>query len=137
MAQRSISLEDIKTVPEAFAMVVDKRVDDFYITLFDIGFDTEKDIVLEKCVHRPLVHNNEVETYRWVGTERRDAAWMTSEWCTMENRLEVAGMKDPGFQRELIRMSRLPNFTQMIIDHVNGESDSNVPVIKQKAGVDQ
>lgn len=139
MAIRTISMEDIKFVPEAFEILVasskqtdvEKGKTAFMEMLHDIGFDIERGVEMEVVKHRPMVHQKEVECPRWVGHERRDPEWMNSKHCTQENRLEVIGCTDLAFQKELVQMGQMPNFTAMFISHIQGVSKVKQ---KQKAG---
>lgn len=130
MAIRTISLEDIRSVPEAHKVLLSGDETLFKELLFSIGFDVERDIEMEVVTHRPMVHQKEITGPRWIGHERRDDEWMKSKHCTQENRLEKVGTTDLAFQRELVAMGSLPNYTAMIISHIKGAEGKQ----KQKAG---
>lgn len=125
---RTISLEDIRSVPEAYAVFLSGDEAAFNKMLYDVGFDIERDVDLEVVEHRPMVSTQIVLGPRWVGHERRDEEWMSGPHCTWENRLEKIGTTDLGFQKELVAMGNLPNFTAMIISHISESKP------KQKAG---
>jgi cobalamin biosynthesis Co2+ chelatase CbiK len=119
---RIISLVDLRSVPEAREIMEANDAAAWYRLLHDIGFDVNRDIEMEVVAHRPMTSQEVVTCPRWVGHERRDDVWMASEHCTFENKLEVIGIKDLAFQRELVAMGATPNYTAMFIDHIRQSS---------------
>lgn len=124
MSHRTISLEDLRTIPEAMEIFLSDDQERFNQMLFEIGFDIERGVEMEVVLHRPMVHSREVMGPRWIGEERSDAEWMASPHCTLENKLVQIGIKDVAFQRELVAMSTAPNYTAMFVDHIKTEVKS-------------
>jgi hypothetical protein len=117
---RVISYEDLLSFPESKEILMDGNETRLYGLLYDIGFDINKEVEYQNCLHRPMIHNLPVEGVRIFGTERTDKEWMKSTYCTMENKLEQTGMKDVALLREMLNMMKVSNFTSEIIDHIKG-----------------
>lgn len=118
MAHRTISLEDIRTIPDAMELFKSGDIAAFNAMLYDIGFDLERGVDMEIVLHRPMTSQKEVFGPRWVGHERVDPEWMNSGNASQLNKLERLGIVDPEFQKELVAMSATPNYTAMFIDHL-------------------
>jgi|SRR5690606_24015844 len=131
---RALSFYDINKVPEAEEVFVSGDEVKIMNMLFDVGFDIKRPIEQQYCLHRAMTNNQVVEGWRFVGTERKDEEWLRSEYCTRENKLEVVGAKDFHLLKDLIVLDKRPNFTQMIVDHMQGEPDSvNIKYVQGEA----
>jgi hypothetical protein len=119
---RTISLEDLRSVPQAMEVLEGNDMAAFYTMLHDIGFDVNREIEMEVVAHRPMVHQEIVICPRWVGHERKDDEWMKSKSCSFGNKLEKIGTTDLAFQKELVAMGATPNYTAMFIDHIRQSS---------------
>lgn len=118
--QRSISLIDLLSVRESKQVLLDGDGEGFKEMMHNIGFDVRKEVEWQLCLHRPMSYlsTDKAPVYgaRWVGEERQDPEWVSSEYCSFENKMEIIFKKDRGFHQQLQEMSTLPNFTQMAID---------------------
>ena len=113
---RAVSVIDLLSFPESKAILQNDNKGEFVVLLHTIGFDIKQPIDYQVCHHRALIDGQVYYTGRWVGSERGDDEWLSSEYCTLENRIEKVGIKDLSFQEDLVRMSSLPNYTAMTID---------------------
>lgn len=121
MAVRWVSVFDLLQFERSREAILNDDFTEFYNILYEIGIDIDKEIDVQYVTHRPLSTKTPFTGLRWVGEERRDKEWLESEWCTRENKLELLGAKDVSFLKEIIEMSKLPQFTQRAMDHLKGE----------------
>lgn len=123
---RAISIIDLLIFDEVKEILKNGDEKAFEELLFEIGFDINKHIHYQICLHRPMSYmaadKKPIESARWIGEERRDREWMESEYCTYDNKLELIGITDLGFQKELVGMSQPPNFTAMACNHLKENS---------------
>lgn len=123
---RIISVIDLLSCAESKEILKNEDEKAFEQLLFDIGFDINQHIDYQICLHRPMSYlaadKHPVEAGRWIGVERKDSAWLESEHCTYDNKLEIIGTKDLEFQKELVAMSQPPNFTLNICEHLKENS---------------
>lgn len=110
--------------------------DELLSLLFTLGMDIKEEIFYECVLHYPLSMNTPVEGGRFVGKERSDKEWMESEYCTIENRLERVGIKDRGLQKEMMNLYNYPNYTGMIVNHLEsywGSPSSEGNIVEKRS----
>ena len=115
---RSISFYDLLLFDQSKQIVMEGKDVELLKLLHDIGFDITKELNYELCYHRPMSTNQVFYGDRIVGAERIDLEWLESEYCTMENRLEIAGMRDLELQRDMIEMMQVGNWTAAFIEYI-------------------
>lgn len=115
---RVVSLFDLIQIEKSREAFINNDMTLWYEILHELGFDINRDILEQKCLHRPLSTNEPFFGIRWIGTERKDEEWLSSPYCTRENKLEVIGIKDLEFQKDLLDMSRYPQWTQRAMEHM-------------------
>src|SRR5690606_29211057 len=91
MSHRVLSWYNVCQFPDVKAVFDSGDKSSIEKLLYDLGFDTDKDIEKQYCYHRPLGTNQVFLTDRWIGSERKDPAWLNSKHCTQENNLEAIG----------------------------------------------
>lgn len=121
MEIRYISLYDLLSFDESKEIVKNNDFSGFYKLLHDVGFDINSEIEFQDVYCRSMIDHRIICLGRWVGFERSDREWLESEYCTLNNRIMIAGRKDLHLMLEMERMMRTANFTGMIIDHMGGE----------------
>lgn len=121
---RVLSFYDVEQFPEAVEILINGEEKEVLNFFFSLGFDINRDIEQQYVNHRPMTTKEVWLTYRWIGDERKDEEWINSGYCTKENKLEITGMKDPHLLRDLVQMSRRPNFISMIMEYMQGDDIS-------------
>lgn len=112
-----ISESDLMRFPSTRKILESGDEYDIKIMFYALGMDMDLPIEVYQCNHRNL-EGDVVFGNRYSGSERRDHFWMTSGYCSEENRRDVSTGNDLGFKMELNEMSRFPCFTQLFIDHL-------------------
>lgn len=123
---RYISAFDLLSVEEAKEIVANDDYTKFYDLLFDIGFDINREIEFQEVYCRSLINHNIICLGRWIGFERVDKEWINSEYCTFENKLLYR--EDKSMVMELAKMSNVPNFTGMLVEHIEENIGKGIPV---------
>lgn len=118
MALRWISLGDLMLCEDAKEALLNNDTGAFYEQLHDAGWDINEPIEFEDVYCRSLLNSQVITLGRVVGEERTDDFWMSSPWCTFENRLEQAMLRDSLLGYEMKEMCRYYNFTGEIIRHL-------------------
>lgn len=118
MSIRYISMFDLLSNSEAKKIVEDEDSEAFLALLFDIGFDTSRDIEYQEVYSRSMIDHRVICYGRWVGFERTDKWWMQSEYCTFENTLLSYSVKDRWMMEELFVMSERSNFTGKLVQQL-------------------
>lgn len=122
MAVRAISIVDLLSFEESREIVRRGDEDALRELLYNIGFDVEYGWDYQICLHTPHIHKGSgkgpVYTMRIVGEERYDEEWLNSEHCSREQRMAHLWLKDRGLVEELERLSHTPNWTGMLIEHL-------------------
>lgn len=126
MTIRYISVFDLLSVKEAKEIVANDDYTRFYDLLFDIGFDINREIEFQEVYCRSFINHNIICLGRWIGFERVDEEWINSEYCTFENKLLCR--EDKSMVMELAKMSNVPNFTGMLIEHIEENIGKGIPV---------
>lgn len=121
---RCISVIDLLRHKRSRKAIYESDFMEFYNILHEIGFDINKSIEEQNVWHRALHCNKPVLGVRWIGVERTDEEWMSSEYCTRENKMKELGKKDPSLVRELEKMSEIPKFTDRFMEFLSGETES-------------
>lgn len=91
--------------------------------LYGLGFDVYGyGLEYQIVEHVPLswrpYKNKSVHTGRFYSWERRDEEWIESGNCSEEQRLAQMYLKDKELVEDLARLSHLPNWTGMAMDHL-------------------
>ena len=121
MAVRWISGFDLLSFKEAKDIVTSEDYTKFYDLMYDIGFDINKDFEFEEKYCRSMLDHKVICLGRWVGVERIDKEWVGSPYCTLENRIEMAGTRDGSLMLEMSAMCNVPNFTGMLVKSLEDE----------------
>lgn len=117
---RVVSTFDLLSFDESKKVLSEGSEEDLINLLYELGFSKDHEIEIQECAHRPMVTKAVYNGARFFGRERIDDEWLNSEYCTRENKLELIGVKDTSFLKELLEMSKETNFTAMIVSHING-----------------
>jgi hypothetical protein len=73
-------------------------------TLFrNLGGDTSRGIEVQEGLQHRNKFNEVVTCDRYVMLERTDKAWITSEWCSFDNKMENS---DPEVVKDIVKMKR-------------------------------
>lgn len=114
---RAISMFDIANDPSGKEILKSGNTEALKQYLFSLGLDIDSlEYREEICHHRPLSMKGNEQWFgvRYVSTERKDAEWLKSEYCTFENKVECCG--DVSLQRELASMSKEGNIFESTVD---------------------
>lgn len=131
--QREISIYDLLMFERSREAILTDNYGEFYTILHELGFDVNEEIEVQECLHRPLTALTEiVDTLRWVGWERVDKEWVDSVYCSDENKLRLLGVKDFSFAKQIVEMSRFPDFTQRAMDYLRTGSPEFEYVTRMK-----
>ena len=112
-----VSMHDILDNPTLREVVLSNDEGTFYKALDEAGFDINDDIEWQACYHRRL-NKEVVYGVRIFGREKTTEEWLSSGNASLEARKVAAGRKDVSLLREMEAMSKQPNFTGQLVEHL-------------------
>lgn len=85
--------------------------------LHNLGVDISKGVMTDYGEYRSLLSNKVEEGYIIRGYERSDEEWVGSSDCSDDNRILVRSKDDPSLRKELLDLSRVTCFTQLVMEN--------------------